>query len=146
MRIGELARRAGVSERSLRHYEAQGLLTSRRDDNGYRVYDGDAVGRVGFISDLLDCGFATREIRGLLPCLDTPAGHAPCPEGWDQHRRKLAQIEASIRDLAERRRAIVARMEEMRGLHPESPTAGDPPSHAEDNPASEPGPVPDRDR
>lgn len=42
MRIGELAELAGVSTRSLRYYEAQGLLRARRAANGYREYgDGD---------------------------------------------------------------------------------------------------------
>ncbi len=35
MRIGELARRSGVSERSLRYYEAQGLLSSERTPGGH---------------------------------------------------------------------------------------------------------------
>jgi DNA-binding transcriptional MerR regulator len=38
MRIGELARQAGVSTRTLRHYEGLGLLTPRRTANGYRDY------------------------------------------------------------------------------------------------------------
>jgi len=39
MRIGELARRAGASARSIRYYEEQGLLLARRQANGYREYD-----------------------------------------------------------------------------------------------------------
>jgi DNA-binding transcriptional MerR regulator len=38
MRIGELARQAGVSTRTLRHYEELGLLTPRRTANGYWDY------------------------------------------------------------------------------------------------------------
>lgn len=38
MRIGELARRTGVSVRALRYYEEQGLLVPARAANGYREY------------------------------------------------------------------------------------------------------------
>ena len=39
MRIGELAKRTGVATRMLRYYEEQGLISTRRLDNGYRGYD-----------------------------------------------------------------------------------------------------------
>ncbi|GGX34801.1 hypothetical protein GCM10010383_76320 [Streptomyces lomondensis] len=39
MRIGELAARAGTTTRTLRYYEARGLLPARRTGNGYRDYD-----------------------------------------------------------------------------------------------------------
>ena len=39
MRIGELAARAGTTTRTLRYYEARGLLPARRSGNGYRSYD-----------------------------------------------------------------------------------------------------------
>ena len=49
MRIGEFARQAGVSPRSLRHYEEAGLLVPTRTSAGYRNYslkDLDAVARI----------------------------------------------------------------------------------------------------
>ena len=36
MRIGELARRAGVTTRTVRYYEGLGLLVSRREGGGHR--------------------------------------------------------------------------------------------------------------
>ena len=36
--IGELAELAGVSTRTLRHYESLGLLVPQRAHNGYRSY------------------------------------------------------------------------------------------------------------
>lgn len=46
MRIGELARRTAVSERSLRYYETQGLLRAERTPGGHRDYGDWAVDRV----------------------------------------------------------------------------------------------------
>lgn len=71
LRIGELARRAGVSVRSLRYYEQQGLLGSERTAGGQRVYPPSAVGRVRYIQQLYAAGVPSRVIVDLLPCLTT---------------------------------------------------------------------------
>ncbi|MBO0782775.1 MAG: MerR family DNA-binding transcriptional regulator, partial [Ktedonobacteraceae bacterium] len=42
MNIGELARQTGVSIRSLRYYETKQLLSSQREENGYRSYESTA--------------------------------------------------------------------------------------------------------
>ncbi|AEW99600.1 putative transcriptional regulator (plasmid) [Streptantibioticus cattleyicolor NRRL 8057 = DSM 46488] len=56
MRIGELARRSGVSERSLRYYEQQGLLRSQRTPGGQREYGDWAVDRVIRVQALYAAG------------------------------------------------------------------------------------------
>ncbi|OOC57234.1 MULTISPECIES: MerR family transcriptional regulator [Nocardiopsis] len=72
MLIGELSERTGASRRLLRYYEEQGLIASRRCQNGYRDYDERFVDRVVQIRGLLDAGLPTRIIRQILPCLDQP--------------------------------------------------------------------------
>ncbi|MHA7279842.1 MerR family transcriptional regulator [Arthrobacter sp. MDT2-2] len=72
MRIGELAKKTGVAARMLRYYEEQGLMSPRRLDNGYRVYDDYLVERVETIRGLVDSGVPTRIISDILPCLDQP--------------------------------------------------------------------------
>ncbi|TQM32792.1 MerR family transcriptional regulator [Nocardia bhagyanarayanae] len=69
MRIGELADRSGVSERSLRYYEAQGLLTAQRTSGGHRHYGEWAVDRVIRIQTLYAAGLNSRKIAQLLPCM-----------------------------------------------------------------------------
>jgi DNA-binding transcriptional MerR regulator len=69
VRIGELARRSGVSERSLRYYEAQGLLRPERTPGGQRRYGEWAVDRVVRIQTLYAAGLNSRTIARLLPCL-----------------------------------------------------------------------------
>ncbi|GAA2459672.1 MerR family transcriptional regulator [Streptomyces macrosporus] len=69
MRIGELARRTGVSERSLRYYEKQGLLTADRTPGGHRDYPDSAVDRVIRIQELFAAGLCSRKIAQLLPCM-----------------------------------------------------------------------------
>src|SRR6266508_2605624 len=71
MRIGELARRAGASARSIRYYEQQGLLLARRRDNGYRDYDEADLRLVREIRSLLVNGFDLEEIRPFIDCLDS---------------------------------------------------------------------------
>lgn len=69
MRIGELARLTGVSERSLRYYEAQGLLTADRTPGGHRDYPDWAVDRVIRIQEFYAAGLCSSKIAELLPCV-----------------------------------------------------------------------------
>nr|WP_042193290.1 MerR family transcriptional regulator [Kibdelosporangium sp. MJ126-NF4]CEL20683.1 MerR-family transcriptional regulator [Kibdelosporangium sp. MJ126-NF4]CTQ89596.1 MerR-family transcriptional regulator [Kibdelosporangium sp. MJ126-NF4] len=94
MRIGELARRTGVSERALRYYETQGLLTPQRQPSGYRVYSADDVPAVRRIRILLAAGLGTAQIHAMLPCVVDDDGvlTPDCPElvdGLVQHRDRI---------------------------------------------------------
>ncbi|RLQ81254.1 MerR family transcriptional regulator [Mycetocola zhadangensis] len=73
MRIGELSTRSGVSVRSLRYYEQQGLLTPQRTAGGQRAYTTEHLGIVIEIQELFRAGFCSAVIRELLPALDAPA-------------------------------------------------------------------------
>ena len=72
MRIGELADRTGVSVRSLRYYEQQGLLAPLRTPAGQRIYAAEHETFVRQIQALLDAGFCSAVIRDLLPALVDP--------------------------------------------------------------------------
>lgn len=102
MRIGELARRTGVSERSLRYYEEQGLLGPERTPAGYRVYAESDVDVVRHVRMLLEAGLNTRFIRNVLPCMvDTGDGLAPgCPELLPHLRNERDRITVAIDGLA----------------------------------------------
>ncbi|WP_424211641.1 MerR family transcriptional regulator [Streptomyces sp. BI20] len=102
MRIGEVARRAGVSVRSLRHYEAAGLIESTREANGYRDYGPATLARVANIRALLGVGLTLDDVRVFLPCLDGdvfgaaagPGG--PSAAGVRVARERLAVLDARI--------------------------------------------------
>lgn len=92
MRIGELARRSGVSVRSLRYYEEQGLLVSERSSSGQRHYCEQAVERVLFLQRLYGAGLSSRTILELLPCVDSPSldNSQAALERMAQEREKLS--------------------------------------------------------
>ena len=67
--IGELSSRTGVSHRSLRYYEEQGLLLAERTPAGHRRYGREAVDRVGLVQRLFAAGLTSTEIQPVLPGL-----------------------------------------------------------------------------
>ncbi|MET9568596.1 MerR family transcriptional regulator [Streptomyces virginiae] len=69
MRIGELAARTGVGERSLRYYEALGLLACDRTPGGHRDFSERAVDRVIRIQELYAAGLNSAKIGQILPCM-----------------------------------------------------------------------------
>lgn len=69
MRIGELARRTGVTTRALRYYEEQNLLTAERSGSGQRHYAEDAVDRIHLIRQLYAAGLSSKTIAELTPCV-----------------------------------------------------------------------------
>ncbi|MFF9500711.1 MerR family transcriptional regulator [Streptomyces sp. NPDC014656] len=106
MRIGELARRSGVSERSLRYYETQGLLRSERTPGGQRRYGEWAVDRVVRIQALYAAGLNSRKIAQLLPCMRDADG-APSEIATarlvDELAAERARIDTMIADLVRSR-------------------------------------------
>ena len=73
MRIGEVAKQAGVNIQTLRYYERRGLLPrAQRGASGYRTYDPDTVGLVRFIRRAQELGFTLREIGELIQFRQVP--------------------------------------------------------------------------
>ncbi|MFC4034374.1 MerR family transcriptional regulator [Streptomyces polygonati] len=105
MRIGELASRAGVSVRSLRYYEEQGLIFSVRSSSGQRHYTDDKVERVRFIQRLYAAGLSSRIIAELLPCADAPS-QANSDAALERMAQERDRLSAHIADLVRTRDAL----------------------------------------
>src|ERR1700760_5028296 len=90
MRRGSLAREAGVSPDTLRHYERKGVLPKpRRSPNGYREYPPEALARVLLVRRALAFGFTLDELARLLRARDR--GGSPCREGRALAASQLAR-------------------------------------------------------
>ena len=66
MKIGELAAKAGVTNRAIRYYEELKLIKSDRLANNYREYTKDALDKVRFISRAKKLGFSIDECSSLI--------------------------------------------------------------------------------
>jgi DNA-binding transcriptional MerR regulator len=102
LKVGELARRTGLTVRTLHHYDAIGLLKpSWHTGSGHRLYTAGDVARLQRVLSLRSLGFALEEIRG---CLDGP-GFSPL----EVIRLHAAQVREQIvlqRQLCERLEAL----------------------------------------
>lgn len=107
LRSGELARRAGVSPDTLRHYERRGLLPRpERSAAGYRLYSGAALERVRLIRGALSIGFTVSELGTILA--DRDRGGAPCRRVRGLAAEKLAAVQLQLRALRFWRRQLRA--------------------------------------
>ena len=71
MHIGELASRTGLSLRTVRHWEAIGLISaSGRTDGGFRIFTERDVSRLLIIRSLKPCDFALEELQELMGLYD----------------------------------------------------------------------------
>jgi len=98
MRSGELAKAAGGSADTLRHYEKLGLLAEpARRANGYRAYPSGALARVRLIQGGLAIGFTLAELATFLGLRDS--GTAPCRRVRAAAGERLAEVESRIDEL-----------------------------------------------
>jgi DNA-binding transcriptional MerR regulator len=95
MKIGELSSMTGVSIRSLRYYEEQGLLTSVRMDNGYREFSPLAEEQVRTIQFYLSLGLTTEQIASFLTCV-LKNKEAFCEEVLPIFEQKLKEIDGQL--------------------------------------------------
>src|SRR5438128_2132952 len=67
LKIGDLAKRFGLNVRTLRYYEAIGLLPApARTESGYRLYSEEDARRLGFVLQAKRVGFSLEEIRRIV--------------------------------------------------------------------------------
>jgi DNA-binding transcriptional MerR regulator len=102
MKIGEVARSAGVTVDTVRFYERRGVLpAAARRPSGYREFPRSAVDRIRSAKALQDLGFTLDEVVDALQAHDT--GDATCDsERW--------RLEAVVARLDER----IARLQRVR--------------------------------
>jgi DNA-binding transcriptional MerR regulator len=85
MRIGEVAKRAGVSVQAVRFYERRRLMrTPRRTPAGYRIYNEQDLESVTVIKKMQRFGFKLVEIRRVLQLYILPSdsgGASPYRQG-----------------------------------------------------------------
>ena len=74
--IAELARRLGVTPRTLRHYQDQGLIRSHRIAHNARAYDPDTVATIETIVALRDIDLPIATIRDILALRKEPQAQA----------------------------------------------------------------------
>ncbi|GAA1983578.1 MerR family transcriptional regulator [Isoptericola halotolerans] len=109
MRIGEASRASGVSVRSLRFYEGEGLIVPGRCSNGYRDYCPSTLERVRVIRSLLASGLSVRLIMTLLSRPGDDPGvdpELPSAEFLAEVRRYRDRLDDRITALVARRSAL----------------------------------------
>lgn len=107
LRIGEVARRGGVSVEAVRYYEREGILEPpARRASGYRAYPEEAVRRVRFVKRAQRLGFSLKAISELLALRHDPEARA-C-EVKRTAATLVADIDERIDSLARMRDALAA--------------------------------------
>jgi MerR family mercuric resistance operon transcriptional regulator len=98
LRIGEVARGAGVSIQTLRYYERRGLLKRPdRRPSGYRQYAPDTIRWIRFIKRAQELGFTLTEIQDLLWLRDDQ--NANCADVRARASKKIDDIDHKIDSL-----------------------------------------------
>lgn len=106
LRIGQLARAAGLTEKTLRYYDKIGLLTpTGRSASGYRIYDDEALDRLRFIRTAQDLGLSLKDVQNILDISD--GGRTPCQHVLAVVERELGQIDGELSRLRELRHALL---------------------------------------
>jgi DNA-binding transcriptional MerR regulator len=117
MRIGEAARRSGLSTSTIRYYEDIGLIPRPpRTENGYRDYDSEVVDRLRFVRDAQESGLTLAEVASILELRSQ--GTSTCRHVIELMERHLADVDLRIERLRASRELYAGLIERARGLDP----------------------------
>ena len=130
MRIGELAKQAGISVQTIRFYERRGLLPKpARTASGYRQYQDRDLEIVRTIKRLQQFDCTLSEVRQVLALYALPASatgrtpyargsHECLRESFELGEQKLKAINEKIRSLIAIRRDLTKLLREIRAKLP----------------------------
>ncbi len=105
LKIGQLARKAGVTPKAIRLYERKAILpAATRAANGYRVYGDEVVDTLRFIKQAAGLGLTLAEIKDII--VIRQGGRPPCTHVQQLLRDKADELDRKLKDLVDVRRRI----------------------------------------
>ncbi len=114
MNIGAAARQSGVPAKTIRYYEAVGLITAaERTAAGYRVYSQSDVETLRFVQRARSLGFSVEDVGSLLALWQDRARSSA--EVKALARRRVADIDRKIAELTEMRATLKDLMRRCHG-------------------------------
>lgn len=117
MKIGEFARRAGTTAKTIRFYEQAGLLPApARTPAGYRDYQPELVDRLQFVRRAQSAGLSLREVRQVLTIADR--GDAPCEHVVNILQARLDHVRDMLSELSSLKSHLSALLEHARTAEP----------------------------
>jgi DNA-binding transcriptional MerR regulator len=107
MKIGEVAREAGVTVDTVRFYERVGVLPApERRPSGYRIYEPATIERIKLTRELQAIGFSLTDVVDALAAHD--AGGATCESERWRLQAVLDRVDGKLAELTALRGRIVA--------------------------------------
>ena len=109
MTVGEVAKKMGVTVRTLQYYDKEGLLSpAAESEGGRRLYIDKDLIKLHQIISLKSLGFSLDDIKKRLISLDTPADVANAlTEQADDIRQKIEQLSASLKAIEQLRTEVL---------------------------------------
>jgi DNA-binding transcriptional MerR regulator len=114
MKIGEVAREAGVSVDTVRFYERRGILppAAERRPSGYRIFNTAAVERIQMAKALQELGFTLDDVVDALTVHDQ--GRATCDSERWRLEAVVDRLDTKIAELARARHAAARSLQDCR--------------------------------
>jgi Cu(I)-responsive transcriptional regulator len=108
--IGQAARKTGLSARTIRHYEQDGLLTPQhRTEAGYRLYNSQQLQQLGFIKQCRALGFSLSQIELLLSLWQNPKRSSKeVKQLAEQHLAEVQQKIAQLQQIQQQLQQLAA--------------------------------------
>jgi Cu(I)-responsive transcriptional regulator len=105
MNISEAAIATGLSAKTIRYYEKEGVITAaKRGDNGYRQYDTAQIEQLLFIKRARGLGFSLADSQELLDLANNPSRTSA--EVKQRAVEHLHNVEEQIKQLESIRSAL----------------------------------------
>ena len=114
MNISQAAKVTGLSSKTIRYYEQQGIIPAPyRAANGYRSYSESQLEMLSFIKRARGVGFSLEQSRELLLLSRDPSRTSA--EVKQKAERHINQIDQQIEQLQQMRAVLSAAVEHCRG-------------------------------
>lgn len=117
MKIGDVARRTGLTTKTIRYYEDIGILPeARREPNGYRAYEASTLDRIEFVKDAQAAGLSLTEIQVILDLRDE--GESTCQHTIAMLQTHLADVDHQLVELGRTRSRLQGMIKRARAMDP----------------------------